>query len=160
MASQWADLADDSDDAAHNACAWADNGNSDDPVSSHATGWAGHPLEPKDTSSKWASLDVDGADEENDDEPSAHVALPSSDVVDCMSVSAAIANISGKSTLHELKHDVNQVTLLSHRATTAIEIGSLVKLYDQILQTCADHGSSDRFLDETFADLRIRTFVE
>ena len=120
MASQLAYLADDSDDFENNACAWTDHGNSDDAVSSNATGWAGLQSEPKDTSSKWASLDVEDADKDNDDDPSAHVALPSSDVVDCISVSTAIANISGTSTLQELNHAVSQVTRLTHRATTAI----------------------------------------
>ena len=35
-----------------------------------------------------------------------------------------------------------------------------MKLYDQILQKCADHDSNDRFLDETFTDIGVGTVDE
>ena len=158
MAGQWASLVAD-DNSLNTACAWA-NHNSGESQSSTAAGWAGKQTEPKSTASGWASLVQEHSDDDDDmDVPPAPAAIPTDQVVTYKSCENAIACIDGHTTLAAIRHQIRALCQLGRQASTSSEIGSVIMLYDKVLQKIADNGKREHFLDDTFESNAMAKFV-
>ena len=128
-------------------------------AASTAAGWAGE--NPSASTAKgWAALAQHNSDSDNDAEllPAPAVQMDT-DIVTHELCSKAIEQISGKTTLVELRRTVSNIAALAKQADTAFDIGSVALMYDALLQRVADHGSHEHWLDETFLNDALDVFA-